>query len=246
MSPRSAFASDLRVYAQAERLQTYALMPSPLRIAVLASGRGSNLAALLAARARGELPVEFALVASDKASAGALRLAEAAGIPTLTLDPKTYPDRRTFDFDLFARIAASGAQLVVLAGFMRILDAEALAPWVGRMINIHPSLLPKYRGLHTHRRALEAGDAEHGASVHFVTGELDGGPVIAQATLPIEPGEDEHRLAQRLLPLEHRLLPAVVALIAQGRLGLRDGTPTLDDAPLDMPLQLGDRGLAQA
>lgn len=219
-------------------------MPSPLRIAVLASGRGSNLAALLAAREHGELPVDFVLAASDKARAGALRLAEAAGIATLALDPKAYPDRRAFDVELLARVAASGAELIVLAGFMRILDADALAPWTGRMINIHPSLLPRYRGLHTHRRALEAGDAEHGASVHFVTGELDGGPVIAQATLSIEPGEDEHRLAQRLLPLEHRLLPAAVALIAQGRLGWRRGAPTFDGAPLEVPLRLGDRGLA--
>ena len=221
-------------------------MPSPLRIAVLASGRGSNLAALLAARERGELAAEFVLVASDKPSAGALRLAEAAGIPTLVLDPKAYPDRRAFDLALFAELAASGAELIVLAGFMRILDGQALAPWIGRMLNIHPSLLPKYRGLHTHRRALEAGDLEHGASVHFVTAELDGGPVVAQATLPIMPGEDEHRLAQRLLPLEHRLLPATVALIAAGRLGWREGSPVFDGTPLRAPLQLGPSGLAPA
>lgn len=221
-------------------------MPHPLRIAVLASGRGSNLAALLAARERGELAAEFVLVASDKAQAGALKLAEAAGIPTLVLDPKAYADRRAFDLDLFGQLAASGAELVVLAGFMRILDGEAIAPWSGRMLNIHPSLLPKYRGLHTHRRALEAGDHEHGASVHFVTPELDGGPVVAQATLPVEPGEDEQRLAQRLLPLEHRLLPATVALIAQGRLGWRDGAPTFDGQPLAAPLRLGPQGLRPA
>ena len=221
-------------------------MPHPLRIAVLASGRGSNLAALLAAHGRGELAAEFVLVASDKATAGALRLAEDAGIPTLVLDPKAYPDRRAFDMDLFGRLAASGAELVVLAGFMRILDGEAIAPWAGRMLNIHPSLLPKYRGLHTHRRALEAGDLEHGASVHFVTAELDGGPVVAQAVLRIESNEDEHRLAQRLLPLEHRLLPAVVTLIAEGRLAWRDDAPWLDGAPLAVPLQLTERGLAPA
>ncbi|WP_049621659.1 phosphoribosylglycinamide formyltransferase [Frateuria defendens] len=218
-------------------------MSPPLRIALLASGRGSNLAALLDAHARGELPVEFVLVASDKAEAGALRLAEAAGVPSLALDPRSYPSRRDFDLDLFARLAASGADLLVLAGFMRILDGEALAPWVGRMINIHPSLLPKYRGLHTHRRALEAGDPEHGASVHYVTAELDGGPVIAQARLPIEPGDDEHRLAARLLVLEHRLLPAVVRLIAAQRLALLppDGV-ALDGERLPAPLRLdGDR-----
>ena len=211
---------------------------TPLRIAVLASGRGSNLAALLAARDGDGLPVEFVLVGSDKASAGALQLAKAAGIPTLVLDPRSYPDRRAFDIDLFAHITASGADLLVLAGFMRILDGEALRPWVGRMINIHPSLLPKYRGLHTHRRALEAGDAEHGASVHYVTAELDGGPVIAQARLTVQSGDDEHALAARLLPLEHRLLPAVVNLIADHRLGLSADGVSLDGRSLMAPLQL--------
>src|SRR5690348_5231209 len=218
-------------------------MPHPLRIAVLASGRGSNLAALLAARERGELTAEFVLVASDKSNAGALQLAADAGVPTLVLDPKTYPDRRAFDLDLFGKLAASGAELIVLAGFMRILDGEAIAPWAGRMLNIHPSLLPKYRGLHTHRRALEAGDPEHGASVHFVTAELDGGPVVAQARLAIEAGDDEQRLAERLLPLEHRLLPAVLGLLASGRLQWRDGTAHHAGQPLSAPLLLGDHGL---
>jgi phosphoribosylglycinamide formyltransferase 1 len=221
-------------------------MSSSPRIAVLASGRGSNLAALLAARERGELPVDFVLVASDRANAGALRLAEAANIPTLALDPRSYADRRAFDLDLFARLAASGAEWLVLAGFMRILDGAAMAPWVGRMINIHPSLLPKYRGLHTHRRALEANDLEHGASVHFVTAELDGGPVIAQARLPIETGDDEQQLAQRLLPLEHRLLPAVLGLLASQRLQWHDHAPRLDGQPLLRPLTLGDDGLSPA
>jgi len=216
---------------------------TPVKVAVLASGRGSNLAALLDTRDRGELPVDFVLVGSDKAGAGALRLAEAANIPTLALDPRSYPDRRAFDLDLFARITASGAEWLVLAGFMRILDGEALRPWVGRIINIHPSLLPKYRGLHTHRRALEAGDVEHGASVHFVTAELDGGPVIAQARLPITPEDDEQGLAQRLLPLEHRLLPAVLAELASGRLQWDGQGPRFDGQRLSMPLQLGDHGL---
>jgi phosphoribosylglycinamide formyltransferase-1 len=213
------------------------------RVAVLASGRGSNLAALLTARDRGELPVDFVLVGSDKATAGALQLAATAGIPTLALDPRNYPDRRAFDLELFARIAASGADLLVLAGYMRIIDAEALRPWVGRMINIHPSLLPKYRGLHTHRRALEAGDHEHGASVHFVTAELDGGPVIAQARLTVEAGDDEHRLAQRLLPLEHQLLPAVLRLLASQRLQWAGNGLRLDGQPLLTPLLLGAHGL---
>jgi phosphoribosylglycinamide formyltransferase-1 len=220
---------------------------SPLRIAVLASGRGSNLAALMVARECGELPVEFVLVASDKASAGALRLAESAGLPTRAVDPRDYPDRRAFDRELFRHLADSGAELLVMAGFMRIIDGVVLSPWIGRMINIHPSLLPKYRGLHTHRRALDAGDSEHGASVHYVTAELDGGPVIAQVRLAIEPGDNEQRLAQRLLPLEHRLLVAVVADIASGRLALADNAVRFDGRPLAQPLQWrGDTLVDQA
>lgn len=213
------------------------------RVAVLASGRGSNLAALLAAHERGELPVHFVLVGSDKSAAPALRLAEAAGVPTLALDPRSYPDRRAFDHDLLQRVAASGAQWLVLAGYMRIVDGDALRPWVGRVINIHPSLLPKYRGLHTHRRALEAGDRDHGASVHFVTAELDGGPVIAQAHLRIAPGDDEDTLAARLLPLEHRLLPAVLNLLVSGRLQWLDGVPRLDGQHLRAPMTLDIDGL---
>jgi phosphoribosylglycinamide formyltransferase 1 len=212
-------------------------MASPLRIAVLASGRGSNFAALLAARDRDELPVEFVLVASDKADAGALQLAHLAGVPTLVLDPRDYAERRDYDFALFERIAASKPDLLVLAGFMRIIDGDALKPWVGRMINIHPSLLPKYRGLHTHRRAIKACDAEHGASVHYVTAELDGGPVIAQTVLPIEADDNENTLAKRLLPLEHQLLPAVVALIAANRLALGESGITFDGEPLRKPLR---------
>ena len=213
-------------------------MPLPLRIALLASGRGSNFAALLAARDRSELAADFVLVASDKPDAGALQLAQMAGVPTCVLEPHGYAERRDYDLALFERIAASAPDLLVLAGFMRIIDGDALKPWAGRMINIHPSLLPKYRGLHTHRRAIKAGDAEHGASVHFVTAELDGGPVIAQTMLPIEAGDDEHSLAARLLPLEHQLLPAVVALIAEDRLALGEHGVTLDGEPLRKPLRM--------
>ncbi|WP_458069748.1 phosphoribosylglycinamide formyltransferase [Rhodanobacter sp. BL-MT-08] len=218
----------------------------PLRVAVLASGRGSNLAALLLARECGDLPIEFVLVASDKAKAGALALAESADIPTLVLDPRQFADRRAFDLELFSHLADSGAQLLVMAGFMRIIDGDALTPWIGRMINIHPSLLPKYRGLHTHRRALEAGDSEHGASVHYVTAELDGGPVIAQVRMAIEADDDEQRLAQRLLPLEHRLLVAVVADIAAGRLMLENDTVQWKGQALARPLHWIDDGLASA
>lgn len=213
-----------------------------LPVAVLASGRGSNLAALMEARADGRLPIEFTLVAGDKATAPALHNAAAHGIPTLALDPHSYAARRDFDAALFGHVAASGAQLVVLAGFMRILDASVTARWTGRMINIHPSLLPKYRGLHTHRRALAAGDAEHGASVHFVSAELDGGPVIAQARIIVEPGDTEDSLAARLLPHEHRLLVACVGAIAGGTVRERDGRAWFHDAPIAVPLRLDAAG----
>ncbi|MDF4002795.1 phosphoribosylglycinamide formyltransferase [Luteibacter sp. PPL552] len=209
------------------------MVDRPLRVAVLASGRGSNLAALIAAR----LQVDFVLVGSDKAKAGALALAAAAGIPTLHLNPRDYADRASFDRALFGRVAEAQPDLLVLAGYMRIIDGTVIAPWEGRAINIHPSLLPKYRGLHTHRQCLAAGDAEHGASVHFVTAELDGGPVVAQARITVRPGDTEASLAERLLVEEHKLLPAVVEAIASGRLRW-DGGPVFDDTPLRTPLDL--------
>jgi phosphoribosylglycinamide formyltransferase-1 len=213
------------------------------RLAVLASGRGSNLQALIDARRDGRLPVEIVLVAGDKAQALALRRAEAAGIPSLALDPRGYPTRAAYDADLFARIAASTPDLIVLAGYMRILDPVVLAPWNGRVINIHPSLLPKYPGLHTHRRVLEEGDAEHGSSVHFVTAELDGGPVLAQAAIAVLPGDTPDALAERLLAHEHRLLVASVAAIAAGRLCLGERGVLHDGSLLATPLRLVDGGL---
>ena len=143
---------------------------------------------------------------------------------------------------MFGNVAASGAELVVLAGFMRIIDAGVTAQWTGRMINIHPSLLPKYRGLHTHRKALQAGDTEHGASVHFVSAELDGGPVIAQARIDVRAGDTEDSLAARLLPHEHRLLIACVAAIARGAVRERDGRVCFHDVPITAPLRLDDAG----
>lgn len=211
-------------------------------VAVLASGRGSNLAALIDAREAGKLPVDIVLVAGDKADAPALRNAEAHGIPTFALDPKSFPDRRAFDEALFANVAASGAQLVVLAGYMRILDATVTARWTGRMINIHPSLLPKYRGLHTHRKVLKAGDTGHGASVHFVSAELDGGPVIAQTRIDVLPDDTEDSLAARLLPREHALLTACVGAIARGMIRERNGKVWLHDHPIARPLAIDGSG----
>lgn len=213
-----------------------------LRVAVLASGRGSNLQALIDAQRDRRLPIEIVLVASDKGQAIALRRAEDAGIATLALNPKGYPDRAAFDADLFSRVAAHQPELIVLAGFMRILDPVALAPWLGRIINIHPSLLPKYPGLHTHRRVLEAGDAVHGASVHYVTAELDGGPPIAQAPIAVIAGDTPETLAERLLGREHRLLVECVALIASGRISMNAKGVTFDGHLLVSPLQLADNG----
>lgn len=213
-----------------------------LPIVVLCSGRGSNLQALIDTAATGALPIEIRAVLSDKPKCIALERARAAGIATVALRARDYADRATFDHALFAEAARFEPQLVVLAGYMRVIDAAVVAPWHGRMINIHPSLLPKYPGLHTHRSALNAGDSVHGSSVHFVTAELDGGPVIAQIEMPVEPDDDEDSLAARLLVLEHRLLVASVALIAQGAIELDGRRVSYRGTPLAAPLLLDAQG----
>lgn len=217
-----------------------------MRVVVLASGRGSNLQALIAAEHSGRLPIRIVGVLSDKPAAKALELAVEAGIPAIAVDPRTTANRLEFDRKLFAEVEALDAQLVVLAGFMRILDPLAFEPWLGRIINIHPSLLPRHPGLHTHRRVLEAGDTRHGASVHFVTAELDGGPLIAQVVIDVSPDDSAEGLAERLLPMEHRLLASSVGLIASGRLHWSTEGLSLDGTPLDRPLQLqADDSLAR-
>ncbi len=218
--------------------QTSSAGARPLRIVVFASGRGSNFAALIAAQQRGELPIEICALLSDKRTAPALLLAENAGIEAVALRPRDYADRLAFDRALFARAAEFAPDLIVLAGYMRIIDAAVVNEWHGRMINIHPSLLPKYPGLDTHARALAAGDQVHGASVHFVTAELDGGPVIAQVEVPVGAGDTPEALATRLIALEHRLLVATVDLIAQRRAALVDGRVQLDGRVLAAPLLL--------
>jgi len=209
-----------------------------LRVAVLASGRGSNLQALIDARARGVLDVEFAGVFSDRATAHALDRAREAGIPAMALSPKSHATRVAFDAALFAAVDAVQPQLIVCAGYMRILDDSVVAARPGRMINIHPSLLPRHRGLRTHEAVLAAGEREHGASVHFVTPELDGGPVLAQVRMDVRDGDTPATLAQRLLPLEHALLVASVALFAQGRVALAGNNVALDGRALAAPLAL--------
>jgi phosphoribosylglycinamide formyltransferase-1 len=213
-------------------------MPARLRIAVLASGRGSNLRAVVAARDAGRLPLDIAAVFSDRAGAGALDVARDAGIPTRVFSPRDHFDRLAFDEALFAAVDAVQPQLIACAGYMRIIEAAVVERYVGRMINIHPSLLPAYQGLHTHARVLRAGDRVHGASVHFVTPELDGGPVIAQARMAVEAGDTPESLARRLLPLEHRLLVACLGLFARRGLAPTPFGVALDGALLEAPLQL--------
>ena len=212
--------------------------PGTPRLAVLASGRGSNFEALRAAIAAGRLHAEIALLASNRGDAPVLARARAMGIATHASDSRGSGDRARWDRAFMTAVAAAQPDLVVLAGFMRRLDASAVAPWLGRLLNIHPSLLPKYAGLDTHRRVLAAGDAEHGASVHFVTAELDGGPVLAQARIPVLPGDTPADLAARLLPLEHQLLAAAVAAVASGRCRMQGAAILCGGQILHAPLQL--------
>lgn len=211
-----------------------------LRIAVLASGHGSNLQALIDAHDSGRLPIDLVAVGSNRPACEALARAGRAGIARIALDPRDFHDRATFDNALFDAISGHAPDLVVLAGFMRILDdrAVAAAPWP--MINIHPSLLPKYPGLDTHARALAAGDAEHGASVHVVIPALDAGPVIAHARIAVQSGDSPESLARRLLPREHALLIACVSSVAQRRIILSPAGIQFDGGTLRVPLLLGD------
>jgi phosphoribosylglycinamide formyltransferase-1 len=213
------------------------MSPAPARLVVLASGRGSNLEALFDACAGSTLPAAIVAVLSDKPTAPALARATARGVAAEALAPEAFADRAAYDAALAARIDAHRPDYVALAGFMRILGADFVRHFLGRLVNIHPSLLPRHRGLHTHRRALEAGDREHGASVHFVTEELDGGPVFMRARVPVRPGDDEAALAKRVLAAEHRLYPAALGLLAAGRLEFRAGRVYKEGRALAAPLE---------
>lgn len=217
-------------------------MAEPLRIAVLASGRGSNLGALIEAQRNGVLPVHFVGVFSDRADCGALALARGNDIPALALSPADFPDRRAYDEALFSRIEAVQPDLIACAGYMRLISEECVRRWRGKMINIHPSLLPAYPGLRTHARALAAGDREHGASVHCVIPELDAGAVLSQARLAVLPGEDAESLARRVLEREHPLLVQTVRAIALGDLDVSTTPPRFRGAALGSPLVLSDAG----
>lgn len=207
-----------------------------LPIVILISGRGSNMQAIAEHAATGTLPVEVRAVISDKAEAAGLATAAAMAIPTRSLSAREFADRASYDQALATLISSFEPKLVVLAGFMRILSPGFIATFADRIVNIHPSLLPLHRGLHTHRRALEAGDSLHGCSVHFVTEELDGGPLVIQAQLKVRPDDTESTLSARVQQQEHRIYSQAIDWLARGRLQLREHRPWLDGRALEHPV----------
>jgi phosphoribosylglycinamide formyltransferase-1 len=210
---------------------------APLKLAILISGRGSNMVAIARACLAGEINAQIRVVISDHPNVGGLASARELGIEALTIPWPGAGNREAFENALTEALDAQPTDLVVLAGFMRILSPGFVAHYAGRMLNIHPSLLPKYTGLHTHRRALEAMDKEHGASVHFVTAELDGGPLVLQSRVPILPGDTEAGLAARVQATEHIIYPQVIGMMADGRLAWDDGRVRLDGRILEAPME---------
>jgi phosphoribosylglycinamide formyltransferase-1 len=213
-------------------------LAGPFRIAVLASGRGSNLQALIDAIAADVLDAQIVGVFSDKPDALALQRAQAAAIPALAIERRTFDSRATFDEHLFTCIDELTPDLIVCAGYMRLISSREVDTRRGRLINVHPSLLPAFKGLRTHAQAIAAGASAHGASVHYVTPDLDGGPVIAQCVVPVRTDDDVESLAHRVLTREHPLLIGTLGLILAGRVALVDGAVQLDGNPLPTPLQL--------
>ena len=209
---------------------------APLKLAILISGRGSNMVAITRTCLEGNINARVEVVISDRPNAGGLATARELGIEALAVSWQSAGGRDGFERIARETIDAREVDLVVLAGFMRILSPEFTAHYAGRMLNIHPSLLPKYTGLHTHQRALEAGDTEHGASVHFVTAELDGGPLILQSKVAVHAGDTEEQLASRVQVTEHAIYPRVIGMMADGRLTWDAGRVRLDGKLLDTPL----------
>lgn len=216
-----------------------AALAPPLPVAVLVSGRGSNMAAIAQSCASGAINARIVRVIADRSGAGGIERARELGLETRVIAARQFPDRAAFEAAMQSEIDASGARLVVLAGFMRILSPGFAARHAGAMLNIHPSLLPKFTGLHTHERAIAAGEKQHGASVHFVTGELDGGPLLRQARVPVRPGDTPESLSARVQAAEHIIYPEVIGWIAAGRLKAIDGLPWLDGRPLQHPVVTG-------
>ena len=212
--------------------QRIASAQAPLSVVVLISGNGSNLQALIDRIAQHDWPIVLRAVISNRPDAHGLERAAAAGVPTQVLDHRDFSSRADYDLALRALIDSYRPELVVLAGFMRILSDDFVLHYAGRMLNIHPSLLPAYTGLNTHQRVLDAGETVHGASVHFVIPELDGGPVIAQAAVAVNPGDSAGDLAQRVHREEHRLYPRVIHWYAEGRLALDGDVVLLDAKPV--------------
>ena len=211
----------------------------PLRIAVLISGSGSNLQAIIDHQTQHSRLYEIVLVISNKAGAYGLQRAEKAGITQQVIRHQDFPDREQFDAQLQQAIDGAEADLVVLAGFMRILSSGFTEHYLGRMLNIHPSLLPDFPGLDTHQRALDAGRTEHGASVHFVTPDMDGGPVVLQARVTVKQDDTTATLAARVLAEEHALFPLAILWFAQGRIRMDDSNRALlDGEPLDAPVDM--------
>ena len=202
------------------------------RIAILISGRGSNMQAFIDACEAGELEADIALVLSNKPEAAGLTRAREAGIATACINHQEYDSREAFDAALVTCLQDYDVDLVILAGFMRILTPVFIDPFAGRLLNIHPSLLPKYPGLNTHQRALDAGDTMAGVTVHFVTAELDGGPPVIQARVPIQPEDDADSLAARIIVQEHVIYPIAARWFLQGRLKLQNNGATLDGHPI--------------
>jgi phosphoribosylglycinamide formyltransferase-1 len=207
-----------------------------LKLAILISGRGSNMEAVAKACRDHRIAASVAVVIADHAEAGGLAVARELGIETAVVSRKALPDRAAFERGLIEQIEAHRAEIIVLAGFMRVLSPEFTSRYEGRLINIHPALLPNHKGLHTHARVLEAGDREHGASVHFATAELDGGPVVLQSRIAVRPAESERELATRVLRTEHLILPKVIGWLADKRLTWRDGKGWLDGRALETPV----------
>ena len=203
-------------------------MPATCDVVVLLSGTGGNLQAMIDSFKGGDHPARIRAVISNRADAFGLQRARDAGIETCVLDHKAYEGREAFDAALMQQIDAFQPKLVVLAGFMRILTAGFVRHYQGRLLNIHPSLLPLYKGLHTHQRVLEAGDAEHGCTVHFVTEELDGGPLVVQSVISVEPDDSPTTLAQRVHTQEHHIYPLAIRWFAEGRLSLGEEGALLD------------------
>ncbi len=207
------------------------------RIAVLISGRGRNLEAIAAACANGRIDGRIVRVLSSRADAGGLAFAQSQGLPTSVIESKSFAERSAYDAALSAQLQQDAPDIVVLAGFMRILTPAFVVQWLGRMLNIHPSLLPRHPGLHTHQRALEAGDREHGATVHFVTADLDGGPCIIQGQLNVRAEDTADTLADRVMrDIELRIFPQALAWLVRGDIVLRDGVVLFRGRPLVAPL----------